>query len=150
MKDDHLAFAQGTLFGDDKRVMNQAEIVKDVCEKMPYGYSRKEFLLIAGFICWFRYSTFPRFMSTALANHKTMTVDELAAELAAIKGDFPNPETIQREIRLLLEKRPDLKAKTRYQTEQVLKRRKDAKQHRNRNRDQDSAQSAVFFQQPLE
>jgi hypothetical protein len=130
MKNDHLAFAQGTLFGDDKRVMNQAEIVKDVCEKMPYGYSRKEFMLIAGFICWFRYSTFPRFMQTALANHNTMTVEELAAELAAIKGDFPNPETIQREIRDLFEKRADIAGKTRYRTEQVLKkRRNDAKHH---------------------
>jgi len=124
MKDTHLAFAQGTLFGDEKRVMNQAEIVKDVCEKMPYGYSRRDFMLIAGFICWFRYSTFPRFMQTALANHKTMTVEELAAALAAIKGDFPNPETIQREIRDLLEKRPDISGKTLYRTEQVLKKRK--------------------------
>jgi len=123
MKDDHRAFSQGTLFGDDKRVMNQAEIVKDVCEKMPYGYSRREFMLIAGFICWFRYSTFPRFMQTALANHKTMTIEELAAELSAIKGDFPNPETIQREIRLLLEKRPDIEGKTRYRVEQTLKKR---------------------------
>jgi hypothetical protein len=126
VKDDHLAFAQGTLYGDDERIMNQAEIVKDVCEKMPYGYERKEFIRIVGFICWFRYSTFPRFMQTALANHKTMTIDELAAALAAIKGDCPDPETVQRAIRKLLEKRTDIAAKTRYQTEQVLKRRKKA------------------------
>lgn len=127
MKNDHLAFAQGSLFGDDKRVMNQAEIVRDVCEKMPYGYSRKEFIHIASFICWFRYPAFPRFMQTALANHKTLTIEELAAQLALIKGDLPDPETIKREIRDLLDPKKghtDIIAKTKYQAEQVLKKRK--------------------------
>lgn len=129
MKDDHLAFAQGTLFGDDKRIMNQSEIVRDVCEKMPFGYSRKEFIHIASFICWFRWPAFARFMQTALANHKTLTIEDLAAQLALIKGDLPDAETIKREIRLLLDPekgRSDIIGKTRYRAEQVLKKRKRA------------------------
>ena len=103
MSEQHsFAFAQGTLYGDDERVLNQAQIVDNVLDAMPPGLDYDQFRWIADILCFKYYSAWRRMISIVVTNEKE-PLEKLALMMSAVTGDLPNPETIARTRRKLME-----------------------------------------------
>ena len=124
MKDDHDAFAQGNLFGDDIRLKQLSAISMSVLKNdMPWGLTEHKHKMIATLLTAMQYSAFLRFIRIAADHWGKMPRRKLVTMLAEVNGDLPNLETCARAVRKITEKHDEL-CKWKLKKKTVLKKRR--------------------------